>query len=98
MNGPDLVVAMSSGPHPSPAEERLVEDARRAIRESAQRPREIEVGIALSIALGKERPAVACGGCQTPLEVEGVPARTNVRLRAPFRLIFEEPPAAEPAH
>jgi hypothetical protein len=53
--------------------------------------REIEVGIQLSIELGRQRPAVACGGCQTPLEFEGIPARTNAALRVPFRLIFERP-------
>jgi len=36
----------------------------------------IEVGPALSIALGRLRPAVSCGGCSDPLTFEGVPART----------------------
>ncbi len=58
------------------------------------KPVGVEVGIALSIALGRQRPSVSCGGCQTPLEVEGIPARTNVRLKAPYRLIF--PPAEPP--
>ncbi|MCI4356791.1 MAG: hypothetical protein L3K18_06590 [Thermoplasmata archaeon] len=53
--------------------------------------REIEVGIQLSIELGRMRPAVACGGCTTPLEFEGIPARTNAALRVPFRLIFDGP-------
>lgn len=76
-------------PHPDPAEEdRLLEDLRRAIGSAPERPREIEVGIALSIVLGRRRPAVACGGCQVPLEFEGIPARTEPRLDAPFRLIY----------
>lgn len=67
----------------------LLEELRRAVDAAPQRPREIEVGIALSIALGRLRPAVACGGCQTPLEFDGIPARTNSQLRVPFRLLFE---------
>ena len=51
---------------------------------------EIEVGIALSIALGRQRPAVACGGCKTPLEFRGIPAVTNVRLDGPFKLRFAD--------
>ena len=72
----------------------LLDELERAVREAPARPREIEVGIALSIALGRQRPAVACGGCQTPLEFEGIPARTNSQLRTPFRLIFGPEPAA----
>jgi hypothetical protein len=75
-------------------EERLLGELRRAIADSSRRPREIEVGIALSIALGHQRPAVACGGCQTPLEFEGIPARTNPHLSTPFRLVFEAAPGA----
>jgi hypothetical protein len=66
----------------------LLEELRRAVAASPERPKEIEVGIALSIALGRQRPAVACGGCQSPLEFEGIPARTNSQLRTPFRLLF----------
>jgi hypothetical protein len=78
----------SGGPN---GEERLLDDLRRAIGHSAVRPREIEVGIALSIALGRLRPAVSCGGCSTPLEFEGIPARTNAGLPVPFRLIVDDP-------
>jgi len=69
----------------------LLSELRRAVEAAPERPREIEVGIALSIALGRQRPVVACGGCSTPLEFEGIPARTNSRLGAPFRLLFETP-------
>ena len=72
-----------------PDEERLLEQLRHAVEESPGRPHEIEVGIALSIALGRRRPSVACGGCKNPLDFEGIPARTNARLGVPFRLIFE---------
>jgi hypothetical protein len=68
--------------------EDLLAELRRAVESAPERPREIEVGIALSIALGRQRPAVACGGCSTPLEFDGIPARTNSRLHAPFRLLF----------
>lgn len=66
----------------------LLAELRRAVERAPERPREIEVGIALSIALGRQRPVVACGGCQNPLEFEGIPARTNSTLRTPFRLVF----------
>jgi hypothetical protein len=69
----------------------LLAELRRAVASAPERPREIEVGIALSIALGRERPVVSCGGCQTPLEFDGIPARTNSQLRAPFRLLFGPP-------
>jgi hypothetical protein len=72
-------------------EERLLAELRRAVDASPQRPREIEVGIALSIALGRRRPAVSCGGCQTPLEFDGIPARTATHLAVPFRLVFGRP-------
>lgn len=49
------------------------------------------MGIALSVALGKARGSVSCGGCQEPLAFEGIPARTNVHLTVPFRLIVDEP-------
>ena len=70
-------------------DDRLLEDLRRAIGSRPERPREIEVGIPLSIVLGRRRPAVACGGCQVPLEFEGIPARTEPRLETPFRLIYD---------
>jgi len=69
----------------------LLEELRRAVEQSPRRPREIEVGIALSIALGRQRPVVSCGGCQAPLEFDGIPARTNSQLRTSFRLVFEPP-------
>jgi hypothetical protein len=59
--------------------------------DGAGRPvKEIEVGIALSIALGRQRLAVSCGGCKTPLEFRGIPAVTNAQLREPFRLRFAD--------
>jgi hypothetical protein len=72
----------------------LLEELRRAVRASPRPVRGIEVGVTLSIALGRLRPAVACGGCSTPLEFEGIPARTNVRLGEPFKLLLEPFPAA----
>ncbi len=72
-------------------EEELFAELRRAIAGAAERPREIEVGIALSIALGRLRPAVSCGGCSEPIAFEGIPARTNARLSVPFRLVFDPP-------
>ncbi len=69
-------------------EERLLEELRRAVGAAAGPVREVEVGVTLSILLGKLRPAVACGGCTTPLEFEGIPARTNLHLSAPYRLIL----------
>jgi len=77
-----------SSPAVAPREP-LLEELRRAVASAPRRPREIEVGIALSIALGKERPSVSCGGCDTPLEFDGIPARTNSHLREPFRLVFD---------
>ena len=74
-----------------PEEEELLAQLRDAVASSGPRPREIEVGIALSIALGRRRPSVSCGGCKNPLDFEGIPARTNARLREPFRLIFDGP-------
>lgn len=81
-----MVMTRSDAPA---GEQALLEELRRAVESAPQRPREIEVGIALSIALGRQRPAVACGGCQTPLEFDGIPARTNSHLRDPFRLLFD---------
>jgi len=72
----------------------LLGELRRAVESAAERPREIEVGIALSIALGRQRPVVSCGGCQSPLEFDGIPARTNSQLRTPFRLVFGPAPGA----
>ncbi|MCI4349523.1 MAG: hypothetical protein L3J93_04835 [Thermoplasmata archaeon] len=69
-------------------EARLIDELRSALRSAREPVQGIEVGIALSIALGRQRPAVSCGGCATPLEFEGVPAMTNVRLRTPFRLLL----------
>jgi hypothetical protein len=75
-------------------EERLLGDLREAVRTAPRPPREIEVGIALSIALGRRRPSVSCGGCQNPLDFDGIPARTNARLQQPFRLVWDEPSPA----
>jgi hypothetical protein len=81
-------------PSPGSAEEEpLLAELRRAIAEAPAGVREIEVGIALSIALGRRRPSVACGGCKTPLDFEGIPARTNARLGVPFRLVLDAPAA-----
>ena len=74
-----------------PGERRLLEELAQAIHASPRPVREIEVGIALSIALGRQRPAVSCGGCSTPLEFEGIPARTVAAMREPFRLRVDEP-------
>ncbi len=79
---------------PGGEEERLLDELRRAVAQAPPGVREIEVGIALSIALGRRRPSVACGGCKTPLDFEGIPARTNARLAVPFRLVFDAPAAA----
>ena len=78
-----------SDPSLSPSDEALLRSLREAVARAPTRPKEIEVGIALSIVLGRLRPAVSCGGCSTPLEFEGIPARTNVGLGPPFRLIAE---------
>jgi hypothetical protein len=69
-------------------EEALLAKLHHDLSEAPGPVREIEAGISLSIALGRRRPAVACGGCQTPLEFEGVPARTNAALRVPYRLVL----------
>ncbi|MCI4334294.1 MAG: hypothetical protein L3K04_01470 [Thermoplasmata archaeon] len=68
--------------------DRLIEQLREAVHHSPAPVREIEVGIRLSIVLGQLRPVVSCGGCQTPLEFEGIPARTRTDLKEPFRLIL----------
>jgi hypothetical protein len=72
-------------------QERVLLEALAHAIERAPRPvREIAAGIPLSIALGRLRPAVACGGCATPLEFQGIPARTDSRLRAPFELVLSD--------
>lgn len=72
-------------------QERLLEELRQALREEPSRKvREIEVGTELSIALGRMRGSVSCGGCSTPLSFEGIPARTVVGLKVPYRLVWEE--------
>jgi hypothetical protein len=86
---------MGTGVEPSTEEQRLLDQLREAVAHAPSRPTEIEVGIALSIALGKLRPSVSCGGCQTPLDFDGIPARTNTRLGAPFRLRYDPLPAPE---
>jgi hypothetical protein len=80
-----------TSPGPRAPTDTLLDELRRAVEQAPRRPREIEVGIALSIALGRERPQVSCGGCQNPLEFDGIPARTNASLRIPFRLVFDAP-------
>jgi hypothetical protein len=75
-------------------EEALLTQLHQAIVEAPRRPAAVEIGTALSIALGRRRPAVSCGGCSTPLEVDGIPAETNARLTVPFRLRFADPPTA----
>ncbi len=75
---------------PATDEERLLTSLRQAVHASPARPQEIEVGIPLSIALGRMRPSVSCGGCQSPLEFDGIPARTVAGLSVPFRLVFAD--------
>ncbi len=69
---------------------RLLDELQSALAQAPHKVKEIEVGIALSIALGRLRPSVTCGGCQDPLAYQGIPARTNTSLRVPFRLVFDE--------
>lgn len=80
-----------SDPVQVPVADPQLDELARAVHRSPVRPREIEVGVALSVALGRSRGAVSCGGCQVPLEFEGIPARTVVNLRVPFRLVVDEP-------
>ena len=61
---------MTTEPPLSVDDERLLAELRVAVEEAPARPTQIEVGIALSITLGRLRPAVACGGCSTPLEFD----------------------------
>lgn len=75
-------------PDAPPTDEELLRSLSEALAGAGGPVREIEVGIPLSIALGKRRPSVSCGGCSTPLEYEGIPARTNARLSTPFRLLM----------
>jgi hypothetical protein len=88
---------MSPDASPSNEDERLLRELRAAVEGAPSRPTQIEVGIALSITLGRMRPSVACGGCSTPLEFDGIPALTNARLATPFRLRYDPVPPAEPA-
>jgi hypothetical protein len=83
---------MSERPAPGPADglQQLAE-LRAAIRRSKVRPARVEIGVAISVALGRERGSVSCGGCQVPLEVDGIPAETNVHLREGFRLVLDSP-------
>ncbi|MCI4318081.1 MAG: hypothetical protein L3J96_06030 [Thermoplasmata archaeon] len=71
-----------------PVDDPLLRELSKAIAGASGPVEEIEVGIALSITLGRMRPAVSCGGCTTPLEFQGIPARTNAQLKAPFRLLL----------
>ncbi|MCI4365511.1 MAG: hypothetical protein L3K10_05565 [Thermoplasmata archaeon] len=89
---------MTRDPTLTADDERLLRELRVAVEGAPSRPTQIEVGIPLSITLGRLRPAVSCGGCATPLEFEGIPARTNARLSAPFRLRYDPfvPDAAAP--
>ena len=66
----------------------LLEELRRAVRGAPAPVLRIEVGIALSIALGRQRPATTCGGCAVPLEFDGIPAATVPSAPGPFRLIL----------
>lgn len=75
-------------PPSSTSEERLLKELEEALARAPGPVREIEVGIPLSIALGRQRPSVSCGGCSTPLEFHGIPARTNARLNVPFKLVL----------
>ena len=81
---------MDASTSPSPLEEALLRELAEAIDRAPRPVREIAAGIALSIALGKQRPSVSCGGCSTPLEFRGIPARTDARLRTPFELVLSE--------
>ncbi len=67
--------------------DRLLAELKAAVDRAPVRPQRIEVGIPLSIALGRRRGSVSCGGCSVPLEFEGIPAETNARLTVPFRFV-----------
>lgn len=90
VKSPLPLVASMTAPSPPTQDAEALDALRRAIAAAPARPKEIEVGIALSIALGRLRPAVSCGGCSTPLEFDGIPARTNAGLAVPFRLLLDE--------
>lgn len=77
----------------SPREESLLTQVRGALHQAHEPVREVEVDLELSIILGKLRPSVSCGGCSTPLEIDGVPARTVVGLKVPFRVVMGPPRA-----
>lgn len=79
----------------TPEEDRLLDELRRAVDAAPAKVREIEVGVSLSIALGKQRLAASCGGCSTPLEFRGIPARTNLHLGSPYRLVLDRSERAE---
>jgi hypothetical protein len=79
---------------PAPNEQDLLAELASAIQRADRPVQEIEIGITLSIAIGRQRPAVSCGGCSTPLEFEGIPTRTNLHLSQPFRLIYQEQPTS----
>lgn len=79
-----------SAPAVAPEESRLLHELQSAVASAPRPVKEVEVGIALSIALGRLRPEVSCGGCQDPLAFNGIPARTNTQLKVPFRLIYDE--------
>jgi hypothetical protein len=81
---------MDATPVATDQERTLLAELARAIERAPRPVREIAAGISLSIALGRLRPAVSCGGCSTPLEFQGIPARTDTRLRAPFELILSD--------
>jgi hypothetical protein len=74
-----------------PQELPLLEQLRLAVHTAPRPVQRIEVGVALSIALGRQRPEVSCGGCSVPLEFEGIPAVTRIDLGTPFRLLFDVP-------
>ncbi|MHB8351669.1 MAG: hypothetical protein ACYDFT_03120 [Thermoplasmata archaeon] len=71
----------------------LLEELRRAILGAEGRVVRIEAGIALSIALGRERTPTSCGGCSVPLSFEGIPASTEPAVSGHFRLILSAAPA-----
>jgi hypothetical protein len=79
---------------PPPTETDLLRSLAEAVAKAPGPVREIEVGIPLSIALGRQRPSVSCGGCSTPLEFQGIPARTNAQLPTPFLLHLSDGPNA----
>jgi hypothetical protein len=87
-------MSMTGSGGPTAGEDQLLRALAEAVRRAGSPVREIEVGIPLSIAIGRMRPAVACGGCSTPLEFQGIPARTNARLSEPFHLVLTESSAA----